>query len=447
MTRGLKREVRLGLLGWGTIGQGVIKTLRENSRDIESRLGARLVLAGVADPDLKSPRKIRPNKSILTRDPMHLIQDPGIQIIIELIGDHPGVKGLVLSALRNKKSVVTANKALIAKHGDEIFRVAERHGQDIYYEASVGGGIPIIRVMREGLAANRISSILGIVNGTCNYILTEMAAGRGDYPDILDQAQKLGYAEADPRADVEGIDSAHKLAILVRLGFGLPVKLKQIFRQGITSITPLDIEAAREFGYAIKLLAIAKLTDGGVEARVHPTLIPSRSLLASVDGPFNAIYVTGNMVGPTMYYGQGAGRDATASAVVADCMELARNISQADKEAREIHPRRLPSGAFISDQSSRLAFMNMSEIMSRYYLRLMVRDQPGVLSRIAGILARDKISISQVIQRGPRGGASVPIVIMTHEAKERSIQKAISGINRLKVVLKPVQMIRIETRL
>ncbi len=435
------KEIRLGLLGWGTIGQGVIKLLRQNSKEIERRLGARLRLAGVADPDLKRARKINVRKSLLTAEPMDLIRDPRIHIIIELIGDLPGVKGLMLAALKQGKSVVTANKALIAKHGDEIFRTAERHGQDIYYEASVGGGIPVIRVMREGLAANRIQAILGIVNGTCNYILTEMAECRGDYAEILKNSQRLGYAEADPRADVDGLDSAHKLAILVRLGFGLPVDLKHIFREGITKITPLDIEAAREFGYAVKLLAIAKLSEGRVEARVHPTLIPVDSLLASVSGVFNGIYVTGNMTGPTLYYGQGAGMEPTASAVVSDCMELARSIF----DGRVC--RRLPSGAFHNERNTGLEPKSMSEIKSLYYLRLVVRDQPGVLSRVAGILAKDKISISQVIQRGPRGGNSVPIVIMTHEAKESSVQKAISGINRLRVVLEPVQMMRIETQL
>jgi homoserine dehydrogenase len=435
------KEIKVGLLGWGTIGQGVIRLLRQNGKEIESRLGARLRLRGVADPDLKRARKIKVPKNLLTTDPMKLIRDPRIHIIIELIGDLPGVKGLVLESLRQGKSVVTANKALIARHGDEIFRTAGRYGQDIYYEASVGGGIPIIRVMREGLAGNRIQSILGIVNGTCNYILTEMAQGRGDYAEILKNSQRLGYAEADPAADVEGLDSAHKLAILVRLGFGLPVVLKHIFREGITRITPLDIEAAREFGYAIKLLAIAKLSEDKVEARVHPTLIPLDTLLASVSGVFNAIYVTGNMVGPTLYYGQGAGMNPTASAVVSDCIELARSTLDGRGS------RRLPSGAFHKERNTELELKSMSEIKSRYYLRLMVQDQPGVLSRVAGLLAKDKISISQVIQRGPRGGASVPIVIMTHDAKEKSVQKAISGINRLKVVVEPVQMLRIETEL
>jgi homoserine dehydrogenase len=378
---------------------------------------------------------------------MKLIRDPSIHIIIELIGDMPGVKNIILSALRHKKSVVTANKALLAKHGDEIFRTAERHNQDVYYEASVGGGIPIIRVMREGLAANKILSILGIVNGTCNYILTEMSQGRGDYASILKQAQSLGYAEANPASDVEGIDSAHKLAILVRLGFGLSVKLNQIYREGITGIAPLDIEAAREFGYAVKLLAIAKLTNSRVEARVHPTLVPIDSMLASVSGPFNAIHVTGNRVGPTLYYGQGAGMEATASAVVGDCIELARSFAKAPGKVDRRKGRRLPSGAFQNERVSGLAPMSMSETTNPYYIRLMVRDRPGVLSRVAGILAKEKISISQVIQHGPMGGKYVPIVIMTHDAKERSVQKAIAAINRLRVAVEPAQMIRIETQL
>jgi len=434
------KSVRIGLLGYGTIGQGVIKLLQKNARLIEDRLGARLELAGVADPDLTRPRQVKVAKRLLTRDPFRLVRDPKIPLIVELVGDWPGVKELILAALRAKKSVVTANKALLAKHGAELFAEAEKQGVDIYYEASVAGGVPIIRVLREGLIANRIQAVYGIVNGTCNYLLTEMSQGRGDFQTILQQAQAKGYAEANPASDVEGHDASHKLALLIRLGFGVPIRLSQIYREGITALAPADFEAAAEFGFAIKLLAIAKLKDGRVEARVHPTLIPAGSLLADVAGVFNAVYVVGDFVGPTLYYGRGAGMDPTASAVVSDLMELARNYLRGEPG------RRLPSGSFQDSRPQKLRVMPQPEVLTQYYLRMQVRDKPGVLSKISGQLAKENISISAVVQRGP-GGKTAPIVMLTHTASEAAMEKALQRLNRLPVVQKPIQRIRIETAL
>ncbi|HUT52746.1 MAG TPA: homoserine dehydrogenase [bacterium] len=435
------KTVKIGLIGYGLIGQGVIRLLKENGGEIAARLGARLELAGVADVDISRPRKVKVKKQILTNDPSRLINDPDIPIIIELAGDWPGVKDQIIAALRAGKSVVTANKALLAKHGDEIWKTAAETGQDIYYEASVCGTIPIIRVLREGLAANKIQAIYGIVNGTCNYILTGMTRGLGDYREILAQAQAKGYAEARPEADVEGYDAAHKLAILVRLGFGIPIKLSQIHREGITKIESADIMAADHLGFAIKLLAIAKVSNGGLEARVHPTLVPKDSTLAAVAGPYNAVYVLGNMAGPTIYYGQGAGQEPTAAAVVGDVMELARRVISGAP------PRRLHSGAFQDDYAPTLKPLPMPELETEYYLRMHVADRPGVLSRVAGVLGENKISIKSVIQRNRERGPVASIVIMTHKAREEMMQKAQAQFKKLREVKGQGHMIRVETNL
>lgn len=435
------KKLKVGLIGYGTVGQGVIRLLKENKKEIEARLGAGIELAGVADIDIKTPRKVKVKKDLLTSDPYRLIRDPEVPIIIELVGDWPGVKKLVLDALRAGKSVVTANKALLGKHGEEVMKTAQRCNQDLYYEASVCGTIPIIRVLREGLCANRIDAVYGIVNGTCNYILTGMSQGRGDYKSILEDAQAAGYAEAKPEADVEGFDAAHKLALLVRTGFGVPIKLNQIHREGITRITNADIEAASHFGYTIKLLAIAKRVSGGIEARVHPTLVPRDALLAGVAGVFNAVYVIGNMSGPTLYYGQGAGQDPTAAAVVGDVMELSRRILRGDT------PRRLPFGAFHDGYTPRTKVLGIHEIVSRYYIRMEVADQPGVLSNVSGELGKCDISIRSVLQRNQERGAVAKIVIMTHEAREENMQKALTALKKLAVVKGSLRMIRIESEI
>ncbi len=435
------KKIKVGLIGYGVIGQGVIGLLKKNRAEIEARLGATIELAGVADLDITTPRKVKVKKSLLTTDAKKIINDPDIPIVIELVGDLPVVKDLVISALKNGKSVVTANKALLAKHGEQINRAAVAANQDVYYEASVCGTIPIIRVLREGLAANRIEAVYGIVNGTCNYVLTGMAQGKGDYQEILAQAQDLGFAEANPAADVEGYDAAHKLVILIRNGFGIPVKLKDVHREGISKLTATDVEAAAHFGYTIKLLAIAKRTAAGIEARVHPTLVPKDSTLAAVSGAMNAVYVVGNMSVPTLYYGQGAGQDPTASAVVGDVIELARRILRGDQ------PRRLPDGAFQQDHAGNGKIASIDEALTRYYIRLEVADQPGVLSRVGGVLGKNDISIRSVNQRNVARGPAATIVIMTHEAREMKMQKALAALKKLKVVKGPLHMIRIESEL
>ncbi|MFO8058415.1 MAG: homoserine dehydrogenase [bacterium] len=431
-------SVKVGLIGYGTIGQGVIRLLKENRKDIRARLGGEIELYGVADADIKSERAVKVNKELLTKDPYKLINDPEIEVIVELAGDWPGVKKLILDSLRAGKSVVTANKALLAKNGNEIFRTAKKHGRDVYYEASVCGTIPIIRVLREGLSANRLQSIYGIVNGTCNYILTEMTAGRGDYADILAHAQSAGYAEARPESDVEGYDAAHKLALLIRLGFGVPVKLGDIYREGISRISSADIMAAHHLGFVVKLLAIAKRTDSGLEARVHPTLVPENTPLASVHGVYNAVYVEGNFSGATLYYGQGAGQEPTAAAVVGDVIELSRGILKGHEA------RRLPSGSFQDDFRPSFTILPFKEIESEYYLRLQARDRPGVLSRIAGIIGSNDISIRSVIQRNRERGPEAAVIIMTHLAKESRMQKALAELGKLREVKGPIRLIRIE---
>jgi len=435
------KEVKVGLIGFGTVGQGVVKLLRENQKDIMARVGGKISLAGVADQDWKRPRKVALEKKLRRKDARQLINDPEVKIIIELVGNFPGVKEMILDALKAGKWVVTANKALLAKYGDEIFSAAKKYHSEIYFGASVAGGIPILRALREGLCANRIQSIYGIVNGTSNYILTRMQEANLDYSAALKEAQEKGYAEANPEADVEGIDASHKLAILIRLGFGVSLPLEKIFRRGISRLSHLDLQAASELEYRIKLLAIARESNGLLEARVHPTLIPENSILANVRGVYNAVYVKGNFVGPTLFYGPGAGMDATASAVISDVMELARNLLQG-RPAGRVKPE-----GYEALNPHQLKLRPMEELIGPYYLRVWVLDQPGVLARISGILGKNKISISSVIQRETREGNSVPLVIVTHQALEKNIQKAVKEINQLKVVLNPVQLIRIATEL
>jgi len=435
------KEVKIGLIGYGTIGQGVVKLLRENQKEIQARIGAKLVLVGVVDKDWKRPRKVSLPKGLRLNSAYQLIHHPEVDIIIELVGDFPGVKDIIIDSLKAKKPVVSANKAILSKYGKEIFAVAKKYHTSIYFEASVGGGIPIIRVLKEGLCANHIQAIYGIVNGTCNYILTQMEDAHLEYKSALKQAQQNGYAEADPSADVEGLDSAHKLSILLQLGFGLNVPLEKIFRKGISRLSGLDLQAGYELGYKIKLLAIARRVGNKLEARVHPTLVPKDSLLANVKGVYNAIYVVGDFVGPTLYYGQGAGMLPTASAVVSDLMELARNLLQ-NKNPIWTNPE-----GYEKSNPENLKIEPIDNLISPYYLRVWVKDQPGVLAKISGILARYKISISSVIQHEVREGDSVPLVIITHQALERSVQKAVKEINQLKMALNPVQLIRIASEL
>ncbi len=435
------REIKVGLIGFGTVGAGVVKILQKNSKLVEKRMGAKIVLKRIADIDLKTDRGVKVKAGVLTRRADDLIEDPEIGIVMELMGGIEPAKTFILKAIRNKKNVVTANKALLALHGDEIFREANRFGVDVSFEASVGGGIPLIRSIKEGLVANRIQSIFGILNGTSNYILSKMTDEGRDFTEVLKEAQAKGYAEANPTYDVEGIDAAHKLTILIRLAFGTPFRFEDVFIGGISEITPLDIQFGQEFGYRIKLLAIAKIDQEKIEARVHPTLIPKNHLLSTVEGVFNAIYIQGDAVGPTLFYGQGAGQMPTGSAVVSDLVELGRNLL--------IHGtgRRVPLLSFQESAIEPIPLKKMEDVVLPYYIRLSALDRPGVLSKISGILGKNDISIASVIQKGRQVKGAVPVVMMTHEAKEKNVHRALKEIDQLGMILGKTIVIRVENKL
>lgn len=434
------REIRVGLIGFGTIGTGVIKLLQRQQAHIQSRVGARVTLARVADIDLRRDRGVRVDRRLLTSDANKLLDDPTIDIVIELMGGYEPARRFVSHAIRNGKSVVTANKALLAVHGAEIFSAAEAAGVDIGFEASVGGGIPIIRTLKEGLAGDRNRAIYGIVNGTSNYILSTMTQQGGEFGAVLGEAQKQGLAEADPTYDVDGVDAAHKLTLLIQLAFGTAARFAEVPLEGIRHISQRDIGFAREFGYVIKLLAIAKQDGQQIEARVHPTMVPSRHLLADVSGAYNAIFVQGEALGDTMYFGLGAGMMPTATAVLADLMEVARNLLSGSRG------RIAPLGYPLAQQRQ-VPLKPMDDLVSEYYLRFMVVDRPGVLAKISGILGRHHISIAAVIQREREHGASVPIVIRTHQARERDLRRALHSIDRLAVMRAKSVLIRIEDSL
>jgi len=434
------REVRVGLIGFGTIGTGVVKLLQRNQAQIRTRLGARLTLARIADIDLRTDRGVKVDRRILTNDAAALLDDPSIDIVIELMGGYEPARRFVLRAIANGKSVVTANKALLAVHGAEIFRAVEKAGVDVGYEASVGGGIPIIRTLKEGLAADRNRAIYGIVNGTSNYILSTMTQQGGEFDVVLKEAQRQGLAEANPTYDVDGIDAAHKLTLLIQLAFGTRVRCKDIPVEGMRHVTQLDINFAREFGYVVKLLAIAKQDGNGIEARVHPTMVPRQHLLADVSGAYNAIAVQGEALGASMYFGLGAGMMPTATAVVADLMDVARNLLGSSRG------RVAPLGYPLAQQR-RVALKSIDDLVTEYYLRFMVVDRPGVLAKISGILGMHDISIASVIQKEREHGASVPIVIRTHQALERNLRKALKAIDRLAAVRAKSVLIRIEDSL
>jgi len=435
------KQIKVGLIGFGTVGSGVVKILQKNSRLIEKRMGARIVLRRIADIDLETDRGVKLRPGLLTRRADEVIRDPEIDIVMELIGGIEPAKTFILKAIRNRKHIVTANKALLALHGDEIFREAHRFGVDVSFEASVGGGIPLIRSIKEGLVANRIQSIFGILNGTSNYILSKMTDDGRNFKEVLREAQEEGYAEADPTYDIEGIDAAHKLTILIRLAFGTSIQFKEIFIGGISEITPLDIEFSREFGYRIKLLAIAKIDQGKIEARVHPTMIPEGHLLSTVDGVFNAIYIKGDAVGATLFYGQGAGQMPTGSAVVGDLVELGRNL------LIRAAGRRVPLLSFQETAIEKIPLKKMDEVVMPFYMRFSALDRPGVLSRISGILGKNDISIAAVIQKGRRINGAVPVVMMTHDAKEENVHRALKEIDRLGVILGKTMFIRVENEL
>jgi len=434
-----ERIINVGLIGFGTIGCGVVRLLQENAQVITERLGAVLKLKRIVDRDITSKREATPNSGIvLSTDAGDIIDDPEIDVVIELIGGYEPARTFVLRSLENGKRVVTANKALLAVHGEEIFEKAVQCGTDIAFEASVGGGIPVIRSIREGLAANNLLTIDAIINGTANYILTEMTNRGLDFAPVLKSAQKLGYAEADPTFDIEGVDSAHKLAILAALAFGTRVNFGDIHTEGISNISKLDIDYAKELGYKIKLLAIAKKSGSEIEARVAPTMIPAGALLSNVEGVLNAVYITGDAIGPTMYYGPGAGMMPTASAIVGDVIELARDILKGISS-------RVPPLAFHSLKESKIK--DIGDVVSNYYLRFSIVDSPGVLSNISGILGEHNISISSVIQKGRDAKKAVPLVIVTHEAQEKNLRNALKKIDELESVMDKTRVIRIEDNL
>ncbi|HEX9154556.1 MAG TPA: homoserine dehydrogenase [Nitrospira sp.] len=430
-------RVGVGIIGFGTVGTGVAKILLENAALIRRRVGVPIELVRIADLDVTRDRGITLPPGVLTNDAKAVLNDPNIHIVVELIGGYDFAKRLLLDAIAAGKEVVTANKALLALHGEEIFAAASRRGVDVGFEASVGGGIPVILAVKEGLAANAIQSIYGIINGTSNYILSRMTNEGKGFDETLVEAQRAGYAEADPTFDVAGTDCAHKLAILANLAFGTPINFKDLYTEGITHVTKHDIVYARELGYSIKLLGIAKLVEGDVEARVHPTMLPGDSPLAKIEGVYNAIQLVGDAVGDVVLVGRGAGDMAAGSAVVSDIIASARNLLKGGAG-------RVPPASFQPDERRPLRMRPMEEIRSLYYLRFMVIDRPGVLSQIAGELGRCGISISSMLQKGRREGQTVPIVIKTHMARERDVQSALREINRMAFMSEPATLIRVE---
>ena len=431
------KPVNVGVLGLGTVGGGTVNVLTRNAEEITRRAGRGIVVTHAAARDPDKPRICDTTDITLTRDPFEVVNDPDVQIVVELIGGDGLALELVMKAIENGKHVVTANKALIAKHGNEIFAAAQKQGVMVAFEAAVAGGIPIIKAIREGLAGNRIEWLAGIINGTGNFILTEMRDNGSDFSDVLAEAQRLGYAEADPAFDVEGTDAAHKLTILASIAFGIPLQFEACFTEGITNITREDVEYAEELGYRIKHLGVARRTDDGVELRVHPTLIPERRLIANVDGVMNAVLVKGDAVGPTLYYGAGAGAEPTASAVVADIIDVVRTLTS-DPE------NRVPHLAFQPDALSDLPILPMDQVVTSYYLRLQTKDKPGVLSDVTKILADSGISIEAVIQKEPVGDADATIIMLTHQVVEGKMFEAISAIESLSTITAPVTRIRME---
>ncbi len=433
------RPVKIGVLGLGTVGGGTVNVLKRNVAEIARRAGREIVITRASAKDLNKARICDTQGILLTNDPMDIINDPEIEIVLELIGGAGPVKEWVLKALENGKHVVTANKSLIALHGNEIFAKASEKGVIVAFEAAVAGGIPIIKAIREGLSGNEIEWLAGIINGTGNFILTEMRDKGRDFSDVLAEAQALGYAEADPTFDVEGIDAGHKLTILASIAFGIPLQFDKVFTEGITQITRLDVEYAEQLGYRIKHLGIARKTTEGIELRVHPTLIPERRLIANVNGVMNAVLVKGDAVGATLYYGAGAGAEPTASAVVADVIDVVRALTS-DPE------NRVPHLAFQADAIADIPVLSSESFKTSYYLRLNAEDKPGVLADVTRILADHTISIEAIIQKEPlRDETNIPIILLTQITLEKEMNAAIAEIEALKTVTGTVNRIRLET--
>ena len=433
------KPVKVGILGLGTVGGGTVNVLKRNAAEIARRAGREIIITRASAKDLDKERICDTQGIILSTDPLDIINDPEIDIVLELIGGAGLVKDMVLKAIENGKHVVTANKSLIALHGNEIFAKASEKGVIVAFEAAVAGGIPIIKAIREGLSGNEIEWLAGIINGTGNFILTEMRDKGRDFYDVLAEAQALGYAEADPTFDVEGIDAGHKLTILASIAFGIPLQFDKVYTEGITQITRLDVEYAEQLGYRIKHLGIARKTAEGIELRVHPTLIPERRLIANVNGVMNAVLVKGDAVGPTLYYGAGAGAEPTASAVVADVIDVVRALTS-DPE------NRVPHLAFQADSLADIPVVTADRFKTSYYLRLTAEDKPGVLADVTRILADHHISIEAIIQKEPIGNeTAIPIILLTQITLEKEMNAAIAEIEALQTVTGKVNRIRLET--
>jgi homoserine dehydrogenase len=432
------KQLNVGILGLGTVGGGTYTVLTRNAAEISRRSGVAIKVVQVADRNVEHAKATVATGVDVTDDAFAVVNNPNVEVVVELIGGYTLSKELVLKAIANKKHVVTANKALIALHGNEIFAAAKANNVIVAFEAAVAGGIPIIKALREGLAANRIEWLAGIINGTTNFILTEMREKGLNFADVLGEAQRLGYAEADPTFDVEGIDAAHKLTIMSAIAFGMPMKFEQAYTEGITKLQQTDIKYAEELGYRVKLLGITKRTDKGVELRVHPTLIPEKRLVANVNGAMNAVVVKGDAVGPTLYYGAGAGAEPTASAVVADLIDVARLIDASSEQ-------RVPYLAFQPDQVQDLPILPIDEVQSAYYLRLRASDKPGVLAEVTKILGDRAISIDAMMQKEPdENETEADIVILTHITLEKNMNEAIAAIEALAAINGKVVRIRME---
>ncbi len=432
------KPVRVGLLGLGTVGGGTVTVLARNADEIARRAGRGIVIGHAAAANLERARELGLTAARLSADPAAVVTDPEVDIVVELFGGYEPARTLILTAIAHGKHVVTANKALIARHGNEIFAAARERGVMVAFEAAVGGGIPVIKALREGLAANRIEWLAGIINGTSNFILTEMRDKGREFADVLAEAQRLGYAEADPTFDVEGVDAAHKLTILAAIAFGVPLQFERAYVEGITRIAREDVAYAEELGYRIKLLGIARRMAGGIELRVHPTLIPERRLIANVDGVMNAVLVKGDAVGATLYYGAGAGAEPTASAVIADLVDVTRALTT-DPE------NRVPHLAFQPDALTDLPILPMEAVETAYYLRMSAADRPGVLAEVARILGERGISIEALMQKEPTPGVDhVPLIMLTHRVTEGRMNEAIARIEALEAIADRVVRIRVE---
>jgi homoserine dehydrogenase len=431
------KQINIGLLGCGTVGTGVAKLLIENKELLTARVGSYLNLKWIADLDTQSDRGIVFPEGVFISDAEKVVNDPEIDVVIEMIGGEGAAKDLILKAIDNGKHIVTANKALLASQGNELFAAAAQKRVDLAFEASVGGCMPTIKSMRESLVANHIKSMTGILNGTCNYILSKITDEGITFERALAKAQQNGYAEADPTLDVEGFDTAHKIAILTALAYGMEINLNDVYIEGISRITPMDIEFAGQFGYRIKLLAISKVQKDSVEARVHPTMIPFNNLLTSVNGTVNAITVSGDAVGDILLYGRGAGMMPTASAVISDVVDIARNILSGTVQ-------RIPALSYQWENIRKIPILSIDDLVTHYYFRFSALDRPGVLSAISGILGNYDISIQSVHQKGRKTNGAVPLVMLTHFAKEADVKRALNEISRLKVVSDEPVLIRIE---